>query len=107
DLKAQKEVKGELLATKQTAFNELNEQFTVQSNTYNQENIRFHQQQNKVSGLVKDMDYRETQKESLESRINQNSAELEKVKQAITDNLEQADHSDEDLVEMYKQKEEL
>jgi chromosome segregation protein len=107
ELKTQKQILADQLAVKQQAFNELNEQFTTQSNTYNQENIRFHQQQNKVSGLVKDMDYRETQKENLESRINQNSTELEKVKQAITENLEQADHSDDDLVKMYKQKEEL
>ncbi|HTI59399.1 chromosome segregation protein SMC [Mucilaginibacter sp.] len=106
-LKTQKEEKGALLAQKQLTFNELNETATVQSNTYNQENIRFHQQQNKVSGLVKDMEYRETQKESLESRIDQNSAELEKVKLAITENLAQSDHSDEDLMEMYQQKEEL
>ena len=107
ELKAQRQAQINLLAGKQQAFNELNEQVTVQSNTYNQENIRFHQQQNKVSGLVKDMEYRETQKDSLESRINQNSAELEKVKLAINENLAQSDHSDEDLLEMYKQKEEL
>jgi len=106
-LKAKKQVQADLLAGKQLAFNELNETTTVQANTYNQENIRFHQQQNKVSGLVKDMEYRETQKESLESRIDQNSAELDKVKIAITENLAQSDHSDEDLMEMYKQKEEL
>ena len=56
---------------------------------------------------MKDMDYRETQKESLESRITQNSSELEKVKQAISENLAQAGDSDEDLLEMYSQKEEL
>jgi len=106
-LRTQKDQKGTLLAEKQLAFNELNETATVQSNSYNQENIRFHQQQNKVSGLVKDMEYRETQKESLESRINQNNAELEKVKIAITENLAQSDHSDEDLMEMYRQKEDL
>ncbi|MFB9845364.1 chromosome segregation protein SMC [Mucilaginibacter ginsenosidivorans] len=106
-LKAKRQVQADLLAGKQLAFNELNETATVQANTYNQENIRFHQQQNKVSGLVKDMEYRETQKESLESRIEQNSAELDKVKIAITENLAQSDHSDEDLMEMYKQKEEL
>ena len=78
-----------------------------QSNTYNQENIRFHQQQNKVSGLVKDTEYRETQKESLESRISHNNAELDKVKQAITENLSQSDNSDVDLLEMYQQKEAL
>jgi chromosome segregation protein len=107
DLKVQKETQGELLIAKQTAFNELNEQVSVQSNTYNQENIRFHQQQNKVSGLVKDLDYRHTQQENLESRIKQNSGELEKVKASIQENLQLADSSDDSLLEMYSQKDEL
>jgi len=107
ELKTQKQTQSELLADKQVAFNELNEQVTVQSNAYNQENIRFHQQQNKVSGLVKDLEYRQTQQESLDTRIKQNGAELEKVKLAITENLHQADNSDDDLLAMYAQKEEL
>ncbi|HEY4197738.1 MAG TPA: chromosome segregation protein SMC, partial [Mucilaginibacter sp.] len=107
ELKTQKQIQSDLLADKQQAFNELNEHITVQSNTYNQENIRFHQQQNKVSGLLKDMDYRESQKENLELRISQNSTELEKVKLAINENLAQAGHSDDDLLEMYSQKDEL
>jgi chromosome segregation protein len=107
ELKNQKDTQADLLADKQQAFNELNEYTSVQSNRYNQENIRFHQQQNKVSGLVKDMEYRESQKESLESRISQNSSELEVVKLAISENLAQSDNSDEDLLGMYSQKEEL
>ncbi len=107
ELKTQTQTQSELLADKQAAFNEVNEQVTVQSNAYNQENIRFHQQQNKVSGLVKDLDYRQTQQESLDGRIKQNSAELEKVKLAIQENLQQADNSDDDLLAMYAQKEEL
>jgi chromosome segregation protein len=107
ELKEKKESQSELLADKQIAFNELNEQVSVQSNTYNQENIRFHQQQNKVSGLEKDLDYRFTQQENLEGRIKQNSEELEKVKIAIQENLQMADSSDDSLLEMYSQKEEL
>ncbi|WP_295672561.1 chromosome segregation protein SMC [uncultured Mucilaginibacter sp.] len=107
ELKEQKQNQNELLVEKQGEFNELNEYVSVQSNTYNQENIRFHQQQNKVSGLIKDLDYRETQQESLDVRIKQNSAELEKVKVAIHENLQMADNSDDDLIEMYSQKEEL
>jgi chromosome segregation protein len=60
ELKTQKQIQNDLLLDKQQAFNELNEMVSVQSNAYNQENIRFHQQQNKVSGLMKDLDYRET-----------------------------------------------
>jgi len=107
ELKAQKQIQSDLLADRLTTFNELNELVSAQSNTYNQENIRFHQQQNKVSGLAKDLDYRFTQQESLESHIKQNSDELEKVKTAIQDNLQQADSSDDSLLEMYSQKEEL
>ena len=107
ELKNQRQTQNDLLIEKQAAFNELNEYVSVQSNTYNQENIRFHQQQNKVSGLIKDLEYREAQLESLEVRIKQNSAELEKVKIAIQENLQQADNSDEDLIEMYSQKDEL
>jgi len=107
ELKIQKQIQNDLLAEKQADFNELNEYVSVQSNTYNQENIRFHQQQNKVSGLVKDLDYRETQQESLDIRIKQNNAEFEKVKVAIQENLQQADNSDDDLLGMYEQKDEL
>ncbi|MFD2871662.1 chromosome segregation protein SMC [Mucilaginibacter ximonensis] len=107
ELKAKKEAQTELLAEKQAEFNELNEMVTVQSNAYNQENIRFHQQQNKVSGLNKDLDYRFTQQDSLESRIKKNAGELEEVKLAIQENLQLADNSDDGLMEMYSQKEEL
>jgi chromosome segregation protein len=107
DLKAQKQIQSELLVDKQVEFNELNEYVSVQSNAFNQENIRFHQQQNKVSGLVKDLEYRDNQQENLEGRIKQNSTELEKVKIAIQDNLKQSDNSDDDLLEMYEQKENL
>lgn len=107
ELKERKEIQAELLTEKQAEFNELNEMVTVQSNAYNQENIRFHQQQNKVSGLNKDLDYRFTQQDSLESRIKKNAAELEEVKVAIQENLQQSDNSDDGLLEMYSQKEEL
>jgi len=107
ELKEQKQAQADLMLDKQQAFNELNEMVSVQSNTYNQENIRFHQQQNKVSGLLKDLDYRETQLEHLDIRIKQNSAELEKVKAQIMENLQQTGDSDESLLEMYEQKEAL
>ncbi|MES2267170.1 MAG: chromosome segregation protein SMC [Bacteroidota bacterium] len=107
ELKEQKQAQAELMLEKQQAFNELNEMVTVQSNAYNQENIRFHQQQNKVSGLIKDLDYRETQLEHLDVRIRQNNIELEKAKAAILENLQQTGDSDESLLEMYEQKEAL
>jgi chromosome segregation protein len=107
DLKEQKQAQSDLMLDKQQTFNELNEAVLVRSNAYNQQNIRFHQQQNKVAGLVKDIDYRETQLEHLEIKIKQNTTELEKVKAVIRENLQQTGDSDESLLEMYEQKEAL
>lgn len=107
EFKTQKQIQADLMLDKQQGFNELNEQVTVQSNTYNQENIRYHQQQNRVSGLVKDLEYRESQLDNLDVRIRQNSTELEKVKALIIENLQQTGDSDDSLLEMYEQKENL
>jgi chromosome segregation protein len=107
ELKIQKQERAELLTEKQELFAELSEQVSVRSNRYNQENIAFHQQQNKVSGLLKDLDYREIQQENLDQRIKLNRAELDKVKIAIQENMLHSDHSDEDLIAMYSQREEL
>jgi chromosome segregation protein len=107
EYREQKQAQAELMLDKQQAFNELNEFVSVQSNAYNQENIRFHQQQNKVSGLLKDLEYRESQLDNLDGRIMHNSAEMEKVKALIRENLQQTGDSDEDLLGMYEQKENL
>ena len=106
-LKTDKQVQNDVLLSKQAVFNELNEHILVQSNVYNQENIRYHQHQNKVSGLSKDIGYRETQKEQLEVRININTVEFDKLKLAIQENLQHADNSDDDLLGMYAQKEQM
>jgi chromosome segregation protein len=107
EYREQKQAQAELMLDKQQAFNELNEFVSVQSNAYNQENIRFHQQQNRVSGLLKDLEYRESQLDNLDGRIMHNSAEMEKVKALIRENLQQTGDSDEDLLGMYEQKENL
>jgi chromosome segregation protein len=107
EYRTQKQIQADLMLDKQQEFNELNEMVSVQSNAYNQENIRFHQQQNKVSGLMKDLEYRESQLDNLDGRIMHNSAEMEKVKALIVENLQQTGDSDDSLLEMYEQKENL
>lgn len=105
--KVQQQIKKDLLLDRQLAFNELSELATVQSNRFNQENILFHQQQNKVSSLAKDLEYRQNQYDGLDSRIKQYTSELENIKLAVQENLRHSGHSDEDLLGMYSQKEAL
>jgi chromosome segregation protein len=107
ELKTRQQIEKDLLISKQQAFNEVSEMVTVQSSRYNQENIRFHQQQNKVSGLIKDLEYRSSQHDALELRIEQHNNDLEKIKAAILETLVHTDHSDDDLMAMYEQKEAL
>ncbi|QJD97641.1 chromosome segregation protein SMC [Mucilaginibacter robiniae] len=104
ELKAQQQIQSDLLLDKQEALNELNEYLSVQSSAYNQENIRFHQQQNKVSGLNKDLEYRETQQDGLEVRISNSSTELKKVQATLLELANQTDFSDDDLLEMYSER---
>jgi chromosome segregation protein len=107
ELKAQKDARQLQLVSDQQKYNELADQVNLRSTAYNQENIKFHQQQNKVSGIEKDLEYRESQQTSLESRIAVNNTELETTQIGILEALQLSDHSDDDLIAMYAQKEEL
>ncbi|MBE7176740.1 MAG: chromosome segregation protein SMC [Mucilaginibacter polytrichastri] len=106
-LKTDRETHQHTLAQERTAFNELSERVNAQSAQFNQQNIRFHQQQNKLNGLLKDLEYREAQHRNLMQRIGQNDAELLKTREAMKETLQHVDHSDDDLLAMYTQKEEM
>ncbi|KAA8486231.1 condensin subunit Smc [Arcticibacter tournemirensis] len=106
-LKDKKQEMSNMLAEKQQAYHELAELVTERATAWNQENIRFHQQQNKVSGIEKDLDYRDSQQQGLDTRIATNGTELEKTRSEINETLQHVDHSDEDLIAMYVQKEEF
>jgi chromosome segregation protein len=107
ELKIKKNEKEVQLIQFQQKYNELAELLSNKSGSFNQENIRFHQQQNKVSSIEKDLEYRESQQKSLETKIESNTSELEKTNLSIKESLQHADHSDEDLIAMYAQKEEF
>jgi len=106
-LKAESEERQKQLADLQTSFQDLSDLLSERSNAFNQENIRLHQQQNKVSGVQKDLEYRESQKEALETRINKNATDLELIKTDMQEALTFTDTNDEDLKELYAQKESL
>ncbi|MBD1430256.1 chromosome segregation protein SMC [Sphingobacterium litopenaei] len=106
-LKVEVDERQKQLADLQAAYQELNEIVQEKSTAYNQENIRLHQQQNKVSGIQKDLEYRESQKEALELRINKNNAEMEQIKVDMKDALTFTDNNDNDLKELYEQRESL
>src|SRR5690606_10325772 len=104
-LNAAKITSGAELHEMQVAYQELSDVLTDKSSAFNQENIRFHQQQNAVSSVTKDLEYRASLRETYEGRITKNAAEYEQVQSAIKDTQQHVDEPDEDLVAMYTQKE--
>jgi len=95
------------LQEQQLNYQELADQVNETAGKYNQDNIRFHQQQNKLGGLEKDLDYRFVQEEALNKRIGQNEKELQETLAQITETLQHTDLSDDTLLEMYQQREEM
>ncbi|NTE00678.1 chromosome segregation protein SMC [Agrobacterium tumefaciens] len=95
------------LQEQQLNYQELADQVNEFAGKYNQDNIRFHQQQNKLAGLEKDLDYRFVQEEALDKRIAQNDQELQETLAQITATLQHTDLSDDTLLEMYQQREDM
>lgn len=91
----------------QENYDLISEELIEISSAFNQANIRLHQQQNKVSGLEKDLEYREVQKETYEKRIEENTQELAGLKEEMKEALQYVDHNDTDLIAMYAEKESL
>ncbi|WP_443939656.1 chromosome segregation protein SMC [Pedobacter sp. MW01-1-1] len=96
-----------MLQEQQLNYQEIAEQVTETAGKYNQDNIRFHQQQNKLSSLEKDLDYRFVQEEALNKRIAQNEKDLQEALTEIAATLQHTDLNDDTLLEMYKQREEM
>src|SRR5690606_27209231 len=63
-----------------------------------------HQQQNKVASLTRDLEFRESQKELLEQRIEKFSEEFSEVNIQLKNALQHIDENDTDLSGMYQEK---
>jgi chromosome segregation protein len=107
ELKTQKKAKENQYQEEQMAFAELSEFLIVKSSAFNAENLKFHQQKNKLSSIDKDLEYREIQLETLENRLNKNQNDLDITKANILETVQHTDYDDADLIEMYQKKEEM
>lgn len=91
----------------QQRFNELNDRLQERSGIYNQRNIHFHQQQNKVSALDKEMEYKLNNLKMLQERIATNQGEYDAAQLGIEEVLKNHDSSDTELMAMYAEKESM
>ncbi|WP_143960865.1 chromosome segregation protein SMC [Litoribacter populi] len=81
------------------------ENLTVRSNAYNQENIQYHQQLNKVSSLEQEITFKQNAFEGSKQRIEVSQTELSGIDQEIRGLLDNNEIKDDELIEMYSEKE--
>ena len=82
-----------------------NEALQQKSSRFNQQNILFHQQENKLNSLLQEIGFKQTAFESSQQRISKNKMQLEESEGEIEALLEKNEIGDEDLLEMYREKE--
>jgi chromosome segregation protein len=84
-----------------------NEVLNLKSSAYNNENILFHQQQNKLSSIEQEISFKESAFQSSKERIDKNTNELKNNEAEISVMLEKAEINDDELVAMYAEKESI
>lgn len=106
-LEAEIKVLQEQVAHYSQELSKCREQFNLNSATFNQENLLFHQLSNKVKSLEQEIGYKQSTFDGNKERIAKNQEELKKTEDEIKLLLEGSDLSDDKLIEMYKEKEEI
>lgn len=106
-LKQQQENLKEKIFTLQMAFTATSETLNLKNSDYNAKNIKYYQQQNKVSTIVKDLDYRLSQQQNLQKQIDKLTADLYKTLNEITEISKKTSMQDDELLALYQQKAEM
>lgn len=110
--KAEKEEK-DLVLTEQR-LGELTDELTEQSellseksSAYNEQNIFFHQQENRVKSIEQEIGYKQDAFNSSKARIEKNQVDLEATESEIKALLEKNETNDDELVAMYEERENI
>ncbi|WP_194775679.1 chromosome segregation protein SMC [Pararhodonellum marinum] len=119
DLQAAVAELGPLLEEEEKAFQELEEELTLdnekvqsegeslsqKSNAYNQENILYHQYLNKVNSLEQEIAFKQSAFETSKERIGKSQSELAQIDSEVKNLLDSKEIKDDELIELYSEKE--
>lgn len=81
------------------------EMLSQKSAAFNQENILYHQQLNRVNSLEQEIEFKQTAFESSKERIEKSQLELAGIDQEIKTLLDNNEIKDDELIELYAEKE--
>ncbi|WP_420578181.1 chromosome segregation protein SMC [Ekhidna sp.] len=85
----------------------LQEALDLKSSAYNEENVVFHQRQNKLNSILQEISFKEESYEGSLERIEKNREELEGATANLNELVKKSTASDDELVSMYEEKETL
>ncbi|WP_420318875.1 chromosome segregation protein SMC [Ekhidna sp.] len=85
----------------------LQEALDHKSSAYNEENVIFHQRQNKLNSILQEISFKEESYETSLERIEKNREELENASANLNELVKKSTASDDELVSMYEEKESL
>lgn len=95
------------LESKKEEASTLQEALDLKSTAYNEENVVFHQCQNKLNSILQEISFKEESYESSLERIENNKEELEDATANLNELVKKSTASDDELVGMYEEKESL
>ena len=96
-----------VLEAKKEETGTLQEALDVKSTAYNEENVLFHQRQNKLNSILQEISFKEESYQSSLERIEQNKEDLEGASSNLNELVKKSTASDDELVSMYEEKEAL
>ncbi len=100
------QVEGQIEELERMAKRE-NEVLSVKSQAFNEINILFHQRQNKVTGIQREIEFKQSAFEGSKARIDKNHIELDKNEAEIKKLVENTNSNDDQLISMYDEKESI
>ena len=120
-LQEEKEGITDRLKEEESAFKDLEEQLAeaeetlktetealgIKSNDYNQENIQFHQYQNKVDRIDQEISFKQSTFENSRDRIAQSQGDLNSIEEEIRSLIDNNEIKDDELMELYVEKENI
>ncbi|EMR01268.1 chromosome segregation protein SMC [Cesiribacter andamanensis] len=84
-----------------------NEALSVKSARFNEQNLLYHQKENKLNSLVQEMGFKQQSLQSSEERISRNKSSLADTEAEIEGLMQRGELGDEELMAMYSEKESI
>ncbi|MEO9869645.1 MAG: chromosome segregation protein SMC [Ekhidna sp.] len=100
------DLENSLEAKKEEAIS-LQEALDVKSVVYNEENVVFHQRQNKLHSILQEISFKEESYEASLGRIEKNKEELDSAGSNLNELVKKSTASDDELIAMYEEKKSL